>query len=65
MFVSDVVGFDGLVNKELVASHVLVSDAHVDVMVDHNSAKEALVLLVSAVEGFELFTSGMINGWIA
>lgn len=49
-----VVGLLGFVNKEPVISHVLVSLAHVLVMVDQSSAKDALVAFVRAVVGFEV-----------
>ena len=65
MFVSDVDGLAGLVNKELVASHVRVSVAHVVVIVLQSSAPLDFVLFAKVVVGFELFTSGMINDWIA
>jgi len=45
----------GFTNNEPVASHVRGSLAQVVVIVDHNSAKEALVLLASAVVGLAVF----------
>ena len=56
-----VVGFDGLVNKELVASHVRVSVAHVVVIVDHNSASEAFVVFVTVVVGFAVLVSAILH----
>ena len=49
------VGLLGLTNSEPVMSHVRGSKSHVVVMLDHNSAKEALVLLASTVVGLAVF----------
>ena len=49
------VGLLEFTNSEIVASQVLGSESHVDAIVDHNSAKEALVLFASTVVGLASF----------
>ena len=55
-----VVGFDELSNMLPVASHVLVSLAHVVVIVDQSSANEGLTLFVSDVVGFTVLVSAIL-----
>jgi len=45
-------GFEVFENREPVASHVLVSEAHVDVIVDQSSAKLTFVEFAIEVVGF-------------
>lgn len=55
MFVIDVVGFEPLSISEIQSTQLRVSEAHVVVIVDHNSAKDTLVVFVREVVGFDWF----------
>ena len=53
-------GLEVLSMRDTISSHVLVSVAHVVVIVLHNSAKDTLVVFASVVLGFDVFTSAIL-----
>lgn len=62
MFVRLALGFVEFVNKEMVASHVLVSEAHVVVIVDHNSEKFTFAVFVKeGLDGFDMLVNAILS----
>ena len=55
---------DEFVNKLAVACHVLVSLAHVVIIVDHNSAKDTLAVFVKEVVGLEVLIILFVGYWL-
>ena len=64
MFTIEILGLDELSNSETQSNQVRVSCAYVVTIVLHNSAKEALSVLVYVVVGFDVFIILIVGFYI-